>query len=628
MISVNLATRVIFYKQLPGIAKKLDVDADFLKGFLTNTRCYVEDAGKGEVLELDNSADTITKVVAAHEKRFYGAEAIVEFAKSKGVDIPALNHFELGADISAHATENQVANITALAARVERLNNRYKSLARLEAPDVILMNEARMVREAVEQLEDNSGTYSPALDQNGVAYQSLKDIGYSLVTGWDKSVLEKNSNKDAEATFPKEPDFQRLASLVKKAIGTRTQGKFAFQAGLTRGYISSLVNGNAKAQPTENTIKKIASATDAVTENELRIACGYEPLPDDRKDKLSMQRASMSNDAWQKDNVDAFLSFLNETIPMSTPLSSTEILQALFKEKYGDKNDQILLEKVSAPGTYRAEGTAADVILPIRLCWFSFKRMLMQTLYVGLIGHYSKNDELYITGYISSVKELHDAVPALRGGIDAAYDASLPEGIDIMKFPVFYTASNVQEAYKRVQQKIVSKIDDYFASEVKVRVSGIGFYTDTLSNEKFVEFMRLHKAALTAPSAPIELRDIYENVVERHGRPEDFLVENSDFDCKASVIAYAMNNETILCAGQDIFDGMLGSKETDAENCSCVSVSDKEFARLHSKFGLKKEDVLEAIKAYAQELGLEYGPVNYFMMCDPKYANDLGEVVQ
>lgn len=68
--------------------------------------------------------------------------------------------------------------------------------------------------------------------------------------------------------------------------------------------------------------------------------------------------------------------------------------------------------------------------------------------------------------------------------------------------------------------------------------------------------------------------------------------------------------------------------ETDAENCSCVFVSDKEFARLHSKYNLKKEDVLEVIKAYAQELGLEYGPVNYFMMCDPKYANDLGEVVQ
>ena len=50
MISVNLATSVIFYKQLPGTAKKLDVDADFLKGFLTNARCYVEDAGKVKCL--------------------------------------------------------------------------------------------------------------------------------------------------------------------------------------------------------------------------------------------------------------------------------------------------------------------------------------------------------------------------------------------------------------------------------------------------------------------------------------------------------------------------------------------------------------------------------------------------
>ena len=110
MIYVNLATPVIFYKQLPDIAKKLDVDADFLKGFLTNARCYVEDAGKGEVLELDNSADTITKVVATHEKRFYGAEAIVEFAKSKGVDIPALNHFELSAT-SLHWPHESSASI-------------------------------------------------------------------------------------------------------------------------------------------------------------------------------------------------------------------------------------------------------------------------------------------------------------------------------------------------------------------------------------------------------------------------------------------------------------------------------------------------------------------------------------
>lgn len=56
---------------------------------------------------------------------------------------------------------------------------------------------------------------------------------------------------------------------------------------------------------------------------------------------------------------------------------------------------------------------------------------------------------------------------------------------------------------------------------------------------------------------------------------------------------------------------------------------DKEFARLHSKFGLKKEDRSGSISRHTRRSsGLEYGPVNYFMMCDPKYANDLGEVVQ
>lgn len=46
---------------------------------------------------------------------------------------------------------------------------------------------------------------------------------------------------------------------------------------------------------------------------------------------------------------------------------------------------------------------------------------------------------------------------------------------------------------------------------------------------------------------------------------------------------------------------------------------------------LLERDVPDAVQLnliLAQELGLEYGPVNYFMMCDPKYANDLGEVVQ
>lgn len=336
----------------------------------------------------------------------------------------------------------------------------------------------------------------------------------------------------------------------------------------------------------------------------------------------------MDDAAWQRCNIEWFLSFLKETIPMAIPFTSTDILLNLFESKYGDKDDQFTLEKVSVPFEYHVDGSAANVILPLRLRWFNLKRMIVQTLYVGLLGHYSKNDELYVTSYITSVQDIYDHVSCLHKVIDPIRDRSLANGVDIMPFPVFYTVACVKEAYEEARQRVVKSINEYFEKLVKVRVTGVGFYTDTLSDEKFVAFMRSHEKTLTSSSAPAELRDIYENVVVRHGKPSDFLVEDSDFDCKAVVIAHVMNNETALCAGHDIFDGMFTNKDDDASNRPCVSVADKEFARLHSEFGLEKKSVLDTIESYAKELGLEYGDVSYYMMCDSKFADDIGEVVK
>mgnify|MGYP000003639161 FL=1 len=89
-----------------------------------------------------------------------------------------------------------------------------------------------------------------------------------------------------------------------------------------------------------------------------------------------------------------------------------------------------------------------------------------------------------------------------------------------------------------------------------------------------------------------------------------------------------MNNETTLCAGHDIFDGMFTNKDDDAWNRPCVSIADKEYARLHSEYGLEKKSVLDTIEKYAKELGLEYGSVSYYMMCDSKFADDIGEIVK
>ena len=52
------------------------------------------------------------------------------------------------------------------------------------------------------------------------------------------------------------------------------------------------------------------------------------------------------------------------------------------------------------------------------------------------------------------------------------------------------------------------------------------------------------------------------------------------------------------------------------------------LTRLHSEYGLEKKSVLDTIEKYAKELDLEYGSVSYYMMCDSKFADDIGEIVK
>ena len=84
-------------------------------------------------------------------------------------------------------------------------------------------------------------------------YASLHDIGYSILDGW----LNKNDSvfeSDGKNNSGYDPD--KLAALVKKAIGTRTQEQFSQTSHLGRVYVNRLANGKTQSQPTEVTLKK------------------------------------------------------------------------------------------------------------------------------------------------------------------------------------------------------------------------------------------------------------------------------------------------------------------------------------------------------------------------------------
>ncbi|MDR2777579.1 MAG: DNA-directed RNA polymerase subunit beta', partial [Rickettsiales bacterium] len=68
------------------------------------------------------------------------------------------------------------ADLNELYRRVINRNNRLRRLLELEAPDIIIKNEKRMLQEAVDSLLDNSKSANPVKTQNKRPFKSLSDM--------------------------------------------------------------------------------------------------------------------------------------------------------------------------------------------------------------------------------------------------------------------------------------------------------------------------------------------------------------------------------------------------------------------------------------------------------------------
>lgn len=620
MISIKLAFPIILEKQLPAIAKDLGVEPDYLKGFLRNTQFLGKNKdGSLQVVPITMEPGQVQKTVDPFEAYYYGGEAIIELAKSKDVSVKPLTSIELGSDIFQGTSKDVFTDLMLFADKIDNACQRAERMKTLNAPAVIAMNECRVLYELVERFEDNNHFPKSVLTSNGRPLSSLKTIGYSLVDGWDEAV-------HTDYDFPPEYDPIRLASLIKRAIGTDTQEKFASRASLARTYINRLAAGKPKSRPTLVTLQKIAKATDKVTENELRLACGYDPLYDEGKGEEKKRRGNLDDNQWINDNTQSFLSFLKKTIPMSAPLVSAEAFLSAFSDNFSDDNELISIDKLSEPADFHMDGSAAKVILPLRIRWFNCKRMILQFLYVALVGHYSIDKELYITGYMTAVKDLHEYVPIVRDEIDKFCSRNSVNSADIMEYPIFYTFSNMKEAYQSHRSEFLHNLDNFFYpdGQVKIRIDGIGFYLDTLSDEKFIEFMKEHKNTLASANAPEDIRDYYENVVVNGSNVEDFLVSYSDVSDIGDIIAYVMNAENPNDKHLTIFDSFGGDTDEDERNRLCITVSNKEFDDYEENDGLRRESIVAILAKYAKELGIKCGPAHHYMMVDTNDADNMG----
>lgn len=623
MFSIKLNSPVLLRKQLPVIAKALRVDEKVLEDFMTVSAFYGVKDGKGTIVPIKKT-DTIVYIdYKAYDSCYFVVDAILQYAKDidTSVTLPVITEIELGTDVFKKFSPVQLSDIMFLTRRLKDGNERVTKLAELNAPDILLANERALLCKNVESLEDNEHTPKPDRNIDGHVCASLHDIGYSILDGW----LNKNDSafeSDGKNNSGYDPD--KLAALVKKAIGTRTQEQFSQTSHLGRVYVNRLANGKTQSQPTEVTLKKIAKATDAVTENELRQACGYEPLPGEDVVESKKRIETVDDYTWIRENVNYFLEFLKAQIPMALPLYNLVILENQYMSIRKDGYDLFGIHRCSAPVEYSEDGTVANVFYPVTFEWTNYRRSIHLTAAVGLLGHYSKNDDLYITDYVTDVDTLYKYAPALRKPIDKLSENFKSSGVDIKDFPVFYYTINLKKAF--TAKHVFEKMEKFLNSLVKVRVDALGFYTDNLSDETFIKFLKKHKKVMTNEYADSEIKDFYENVVVRHGDIEDFFAENSDYNSKAAIVAYVIQNEASDDTPRRLVDGFTFDDD-DKKERPCVAASKREietWQKEHPGNGFDLKVFSDTMKKYADELGLAFGDIYYYLDVEDDKADEMG----
>lgn len=623
MFSIKLNSPVLLRKQLPVIAKALRVDEKVLEDFMTVSAFYGVKDSKGTIVPIKKT-DTIVYIdYKAYDSCYFVVDAILQYAKDidTSVTLPVITEIELGTDVFKKFSPVQLSDIMFLTRRLKDGNERVTKLAELNAPDILLANERALLCKNVESLEDNEHTPKPDRNIDGHVCASLHDIGYSILDGW----LNKNDSafeSDGKNNSGYDPD--KLAALVKKAIGTRTQEQFSQTSHLGRVYVNRLANGKTQSQPTEVTLKKIAKATDAVTENELRQACGYEPLPGEDVVESKKRIENVDDCTWIRENVNYFLEFLKAQIPMALPLYNLVILENQYMSIHKDGYDLFGIHRCSAPVEYSEDGAVANVFYPVTFEWTNYRRSIHLTAAVGLLGHYSKNDDLYITDYVTDVDTLYKYAPALRKPIDKLSENFKSSGVDIKDFPVFYYTINLKKAF--TAKHVLEKMEKFLNSLVKVRVDALGFYTDNLSDETFIKFLKKHKKVMTNEYADSEIKDFYENVVVRHGDIEDFFAENSDYNSKAAIVAYVIQNEASDDTPRRLVDGFTFDDD-DKKERPCVAASKREietWQKEHPGNGFDLKVFSDTLKKYADELGLAFGDIYYYLDVEDDKADEMG----
>ncbi len=211
MIHIELPTKMLLDTQLREIAPKLNREFGELESLMNGTAVLlVAENGDAEIVQsMTVDKDSVAHLAydAENGKYLCGADAVAYLCKQADTDLKLLEAIDIPSSVFRACHPQVWYDICKLAERTEWRAERIKKLSALNAPPIIMLNENRMLYDAICALEHNfvSDKEKQSLCRNSAdkttVLRSLNTVGYSLV--WDWSRKRSDEERLLRAIFGK-----------------------------------------------------------------------------------------------------------------------------------------------------------------------------------------------------------------------------------------------------------------------------------------------------------------------------------------------------------------------------------------------------------------------------------------
>lgn len=459
--------------------------------------------------------------------------------------------------------------------------------------------------------------------QDKVKYtEKMKDL---LLTLLILSIIMIISHEEGANKMENQKAFQ---TLLRQAIGNRTQAQFANDSGVSAEHLSRMINGTVSTNPTRTTLAKIAAvAKNGVTYEKLMNAVNGKQPPitksDIERNANARKAAREFEDLFEEDanEVMQTLAAIIEETEFPFVAMSVEIMIDNLVTEYEEHKRPGLL-----PVSYMVEEERPYIgmIYPeaeyYRNVVLSMARYEMSAVSQMIVYYRKIADKPVIQKISMAVKNIEDlyGTPAAAlsdGGQEEALDVAyeLPYYLQIEKNKRFYEHYVDPEA-ETAEEKVLSSI---FGKKViyPTSIEGFGFWLPEVP-PNFYQFVKKHQGQIlnlyddepemweimkhrleTAKEA--DLLSCFRGI-EEDGVEYEYMDENSYEYGWQAAISNVMSEETGWRF--EFQPHKESSQYTDRSDKDCILIRKENI----EQEGIRRETLLYTVCDYARELGIEY----------------------